>query len=151
MESICPHRGQGDIGAIISSGMDIAGGGLLALRLSGQGGWRGRPGMGPFWPRGPCLSAPAGHSWLWGLALGLALGLGVALALRHWRLARARRAGEGRLYGGDMEMIQGALRLVEQVFADGQRRLKVVDFDRWVARRKRPRPEPEPEREEPEP
>ncbi|MBU1275333.1 MAG: hypothetical protein KJ720_08135 [Proteobacteria bacterium] len=95
------------------------------------------PGQGPFLASGTCLPSQGSQGWLWGLAGGLVLGLALALSLRRWRLSRARRAGEGRLAQGDMEMIQGALSLVEQVFTGCQRRMKVVDFDDWVARRKK--------------
>lgn len=115
--------------------MLLAGAGLLPACL-------GRvvlkpPVQGPFLASSPSLATQESLGWLWGLAGGLALGLALALSLRRWRLSRARRAGAGRLAQGDVEMIQGALNLVEQVFTVCQRRMKVVDFDDWVARRKK--------------
>jgi hypothetical protein len=41
---------------------------------------------------------------------------------------------------GSLESLQGALALVEQVFTGCQRRMKLVDFDLWVARRKKKTP-----------
>lgn len=95
------------------------------------------PGQGPFLASGPSLISQGSQGWLWGLAGGLALGLALALGLRWWRMSRARRAGAGGLVLGNLESLQGALALVEQVFTGCQRSMKVVDFDDWVARRKK--------------
>lgn len=98
------------------------------------------PGQGPFLASGPCLPSQGSQGWLWGLAGGVLLGLALALGLRCWRVARARRAGAGGLALGSLESLQGALALVEQVFTNCQRRMKLVDFDLWVARRKKKTP-----------
>ncbi|MBU4566495.1 MAG: hypothetical protein KMY53_03785 [Desulfarculus sp.] len=95
------------------------------------------PVQGPFLASGPCLPCQGSQAWLWGLAGGVALGLALGLGLRWWRVSRARRAGAGGLVLGNLESLQGALALVEQVFTGCQRSMKVVDFDDWVARRKK--------------
>ncbi|MCB2193668.1 MAG: hypothetical protein KQI62_18985 [Deltaproteobacteria bacterium] len=95
------------------------------------------PGRGPFLASDPCLPSQGDPGWLWGLTGGVALGLVLALGLRWWRLLRARRAGAGQTILGSLESLQGALALVEQVFTGCQRRMKVVDFDDWVARRRK--------------
>jgi hypothetical protein len=95
------------------------------------------PGQGPFLAPAPSPPADWDWAWLWGLAAGVALGL--ALALRRRRVRRARQAGAGGLSLGGLESLQGALALVEQVFTGCQRRMKVVDFDAWVAKRRKRR------------
>lgn len=95
------------------------------------------PGQGPFLASGSCLPSQGSQGWLWGLAGGVLLGLALALGLRWWRVFRARRAGAGGLLLGNLESLQGALALVEQVFTGCQRSMKVVDFDAWVAKRKK--------------
>jgi len=95
------------------------------------------PGQGPFLASSPSLPSQGSQGWLWGLAGGLVLGLALALGLRWWRVSRARRAGAGGLVLANLESLQGALALVEQVFTGCQRSMKVVDFDDWVARRKK--------------
>ncbi|BEQ13387.1 hypothetical protein FAK_04530 [Desulfoferula mesophila] len=77
--------------------------------------------------------------WLWVLAAGVALGLALAVGLRRRRVRRARQAGAGGLSLRGLESLQGALALVEQVFTGCQQRMKVVDFDAWVARRRKKR------------
>jgi len=97
------------------------------------------PGQGPFLAPAPSPPADWDWAWLWGLAAGVALGLALALALRWRRVRRARQAGAGGLSLGGLESLQGALALVEQVFTGCQRRMKVVDFDAWVAKRRKRR------------
>lgn len=97
------------------------------------------PGQGPFLASGPSLTSQGSQVWLWGLAGGLVLGLALALGLRWWRMSRARRAGAGGLVLANLESLQGALALVEQVFTGCHRSMKVVDFDDWVARRRNKR------------
>lgn len=103
------------------------------------------PGQGPFLASGPSLAPQGSQGWLWGLAGGLVLGLALALGLRWWRMSRARRAGAGGMVLANLESLQGALALVEQVFTGCQRSMKVVDFDQWVARCRKKKPEREPE------
>ncbi|WP_338605038.1 hypothetical protein [Desulfoferula mesophila] len=76
---------------------------------------------------------------MWVLAAGVALGLALAVGLRRRRVRRARQAGAGGLSLRGLESLQGALALVEQVFTGCQQRMKVVDFDAWVARRRKKR------------
>jgi hypothetical protein len=114
---------------------------LGLVGLGGATGCLGRglyrpPGQGPFLSPAPVAPSCWGWAWLGWLAGGVALGLGLALGLRWRRVRRAREAGAGGLSLGGLEALQGALALVEQVFTGCQRRLKVVDFDAWVAKRR---------------
>ena len=130
-----PRAGGTSVRQVVAAFLLLAGQGLLPACV-GKVASR-PPGQGPFLASGPCLSTQGSQGWLWGLAGGLFLGLALALGLRWWRVSRARRAGEGGLVLGNLESLQGALALVEQVFTGCQRSVKVVDFDQWVARRKK--------------
>lgn len=105
-----------------------------ALPACVAGAVRKLPGQGPFMAPAALPASPGG--WLGWLLLGAALGLALGWAGRRYWLRRAAQ-GKGFWASSDLNRLQAALGLVEEVLVGLKSRGKVRELGAWVRRKKR--------------